>query len=52
MSFIEDLHGRSCGAIVRDHKGNFIVASTSRLEHVADVVSVEAAALLEGLKLL
>jgi ribonuclease HI len=39
------------GAIVRDHRGNFISASTARLEHVADVVSAEAAALLEGLKL-
>ena len=46
-SFIEDLHTGSCGAIVRDHGGNFIAASTSRLEHVADVVSVEAAALLK-----
>ena len=51
-TFIEDLHSWSCGAIVRDHRGNFIAASTSRLEHVADVVSAEAAALLEGLKLL
>ena len=42
----------SCGAIVRDHRGNFIAASTSRLEHVADVVYAEAGALLEGLKLL
>ena len=51
-SFIEDLHTGSCGAIVRDHRGNFIVASTSRLDHVADVISAEAATLLEGLKLL
>ena len=30
---------------------NFISASTAKLEHVADVVSVEATALLEGFKL-
>ena len=51
-SFIEDLHSGSCGAIVRDHRGNFIATSTSRLENVVDVISTEAAALLEGLKLL
>lgn len=49
-SFFEDLHSGSCGAIVRDHRCNFIAASTSQLEHVADDVSAEAAALLEGLK--
>lgn len=51
-SFCEEDYSGSCGAIVRDHRGNFISASTATLEHVADIVSAEAAALLEGLKLL
>jgi ribonuclease HI len=50
-SFREEDSTGSCGAIIRDHRGNFIAASTSRLEHVPDVVSAEAAALVEGLKL-
>lgn len=50
-SFMEGVNMGSCAAIITDHRGNFIAASTSRLEHVADVVCVEAAALLEGLKL-
>jgi ribonuclease HI len=45
-------HSGGCGAIVRDSRGNFIGASTANLMHVVDVVSAEAAALLEGLKLL
>lgn len=49
-SFVDD-HLGSCGAIVRDHTGAFIGASTAKLEHVADIVSAEAAALVEGLKL-
>lgn len=50
-SFSEEDHSDSCGAIIRDHKGMFIGASTAKLEHVADVVSAEATALMEGLKL-
>lgn len=41
----------SCGMIIRDNRGSFISAGTAKLEHVADVVAAEAAALLEGLKL-
>lgn len=51
-SFCGEEYSGSCGAIVRDHRGNFISASTARLEHVADIVSAEAAPLLEGLKLI
>lgn len=51
-SFIEGSHSGSCEAIVRDHRGYFITGSTSQIEHVADVVSAEAAALHEGLRLL
>ncbi|KAI5006664.1 hypothetical protein ZWY2020_033907 [Hordeum vulgare] len=50
-SFSEEDNTGSCGAIIRDHRGHFIVTSTSRLEHVVDVVSVEAVALYKGLKL-
>ncbi|XBH73973.1 hypothetical protein VPH35_101004 [Triticum aestivum] len=50
-SFFEIEHTGSCGAIVRDIGGMFVAASTSKLEHVADVVSAESAALVEGLKL-
>ena len=48
--FLDD-HTGSCGAVIRDHMGYFIAASTAKLDHVADVVTAEAAALLEGLKL-
>lgn len=50
-SFSEDEHTESCGAIIRDSGGMFVAASTSKLEHVADIVSAESAALVEGLKL-
>lgn len=50
-SFSEDEHTGSCGAIIRDSGGMFVAASTSKLEHVADIVSAESAALVEGLKL-
>lgn len=50
-AFSEGEFAGSCGAVIRDHRGNFITAATARLEHVADVVSAEAAALAEGLKL-
>lgn len=50
-SFFEDDYSGSCGAIIRDHRGMFIAASTSKLEHVPDIISAEAAALVEGLKL-
>ncbi|KAI4982641.1 hypothetical protein ZWY2020_023133 [Hordeum vulgare] len=51
-SFIEGFHLGSYGEIVRDHRGQFIAGSTSQLEHVTNVVSAEAAAVHEGLKLL
>ncbi|KAE8788148.1 Pre-mRNA-splicing factor SYF1 [Hordeum vulgare] len=41
----------ACGAVIRNNRGGFIRAATARLDHVPDVVSAEAAALLEGLKL-
>ena len=50
-SFTEGDYAGSCGAVIRDHRGSFMSASTARLEHVADVFTAEAAALLEGLKL-
>ena len=33
-SFVEEDYSGSCGAIIRDHRGMFIAASTSKLEHV------------------
>lgn len=51
-SFREEDNSGSCRAIIRDHRGNFMAASTSHLEHVSDVVSAEAVSLLEGLKLI
>lgn len=50
-SFTEDDHTGSCGAIIRDSRGMFVGASTLGLAHVADIVSGESAALVEGLKL-
>ncbi|KAF7103189.1 hypothetical protein CFC21_104207 [Triticum aestivum] len=50
-SFIEGDYAGSCGAVIRDHRGSFMSASTARLEHVADVCTAGAATLLEGLKL-
>lgn len=41
----------ACGAILRDYRGLFVGAATAKLDHVADVLSAEAAALVEGLKL-
>ena len=50
-SFSEQEYSGSCGDVVRDHVGAFVGASNAKLEHVVDVVSAEAATLLEGLKL-
>lgn len=50
-AFSPDDNTGACGAIIRDSGGQFIAAATAKLEHVADVVSAEAAALVEGLKL-
>lgn len=50
-SFLEEDHSGSCGAVIRDHAGGFVAASTAKLDHVADVVVAESAALAEGLKL-
>lgn len=51
-SFSELDYTGASGAVIRDNRGRFIKAATARLYHVPDVVSAEAAALLEGLKLL
>ena len=51
LLFLEGDHSVACGAVVRDSTGLFTRASTSKSEHVADIVSAEAAALAEGLKL-
>lgn len=50
-SFSEEDYSGSCGDVVRDHLGAFVGASTAKLKHAADIVSAEAAALVEGLKL-
>ena len=50
-SFNEGDYAGSCGAVLRDHPGSFITASTTRMEHVANVFTTEATTLLEGLKL-
>lgn len=39
------------GAVVRDHLGAFIGASTAKPERAGNIVSAQAAALVEGLKL-
>lgn len=39
------------GAIIRDSSGLFVAAATAKFEHITDVESAEAAALVEGLKL-
>ena len=41
----------SCGMVVCDHRGKFLAAASAKQEHVVDLVSAEAAALFEGLKL-
>ena len=51
-SFHVEDHTGGCGAVVRDTRGKFIGASTAYLMQIPDVVSAEAAALLEGIKLL
>lgn len=50
-AFSEDDYTVACGAVLRDGSGMFVGAATAKLEHVADVLSAEAAALAEGLKL-
>ena len=50
-SFTEESYSGSCGAVIRDHLGSFVAASTAKLEYAADIVAAEAAALVEGLKL-
>lgn len=49
-AFSENEHTGLCGAIIRDSGGMFVAASTSKLMHVADIVSTNSAALVEGLK--
>ena len=43
-AFSEEENTGACGAIIRDSSGMFVGAATAKLEHVADVVSAEAAA--------
>lgn len=50
-SFSDRDFSGSCGAVIRDHAGAFLAAATAKLTHVPAVVSAEAAALYEGLKL-
>ena len=50
-AFVVEDHSGSCGAVIRDHLGAFVGASTAKLEHTVDIVSAEVAALVEGLKL-
>jgi ribonuclease HI len=46
-----DLHAGSVGAVIRDHNGKFIAASTLYLLHVASAAATEAIAMREGLAL-
>lgn len=50
-SFTEGGYVGSCDAVIRDHQGSFMSASTVRLKHVANVFTAETTALLKGLKL-
>ena len=50
-SFSEDEHAGACGDVIRDCRGMFIATSIAKLLHVPNIVSAEAAALVEGLKL-
>ena len=46
-AFSEEENTGACGTIIRDSRGMFMGAATAKLEHVADVVAAEAAALGE-----
>jgi ribonuclease HI len=46
-----DVHAGSVGAVIRDHNGKFIAASTLYLPHVASAAATEAMAMREGLVL-
>lgn len=50
-AYLEESSTGACRAILRNNRGLFVAASTAKLYHVADVLSAEAAALAEGLKL-
>lgn len=50
-AYLEESSTGACGAILRNNRGLFVAASTAKLYHVADVLSAEAAALAESLKL-
>jgi ribonuclease HI len=50
-SYHVDLHAGSLGAVIRDHNGKFIAASTLYLLHVASAAATEAMAMREGLAL-
>ena len=50
-SFSADDQTGSCSAVIRDCGGMVIAASTAMFLHVPDIVFVEAAALVERLKL-
>ncbi|XBJ08758.1 hypothetical protein VPH35_013988 [Triticum aestivum] len=49
--FSEGDYAGSCGVVICDYRGNFMAAATATLEHVADVETAEAVAMLKGLKL-
>jgi ribonuclease HI len=50
-SFHPDVHAGSTGAVLRDHDGRFVAASSSFLPNIASVAVAEAMAMREGLRL-
>jgi ribonuclease HI len=50
-AFCADQAEGAVGAVARDYKGQFIVATTRYLSHVASVAMAEALAMKEGLSL-
>ena len=50
-SFVEEDNAGSRGTVIRDNNGMFVAAATAKLEHVADVISVEPGELEEDIKL-
>jgi hypothetical protein len=51
VAFDPDTGRGATGAIIRDSGGNFIVACCDHTDHAIDVATMEASALLDGLKL-
>jgi hypothetical protein len=50
-AFDPDTGRGATGAIIRDSGGNFVVACCHHTDHAIDVATMEASALLDGLKL-